>query len=67
LASHYVSCYRGEYPINFEKVRVNAIETLAKVTAPKEAKLKLKPKSKRKASSKSKPETDAEAASAPET
>jgi ubiquitin-protein ligase len=59
LASHYVSCYRGEYPINFERVRANAIETIGKVTATKEAKHKLK----RKTSSKSKPETVAEVAS----
>jgi len=42
LASHYVSCYRGEYPINFERVRTSAIEALTKVTAPKGVKSKNK-------------------------
>ena len=64
LASHYVSCYRGEYPINFERVRANAIETIGKVTATKET--KPKSKLKRKVNSKSKSETVAEVASASE-
>jgi len=62
LASHYVSCYRGDYSINFERVRLSAIETLTKVTASKEEKPKTKPKG--RTSSKVNPVIDAEAVSA---
>jgi hypothetical protein len=36
LGSHYVSCYRAEYPVNFERVRLCAVEVLTRVISPAE-------------------------------
>ena len=59
LASHYVSCYRGEYPINFERVRASAIEALAKGVAPGEMRPARKTTSRGSAKAETKTETKA--------
>ena len=46
LSSHYVSCYRGEYIINFERVKTSAIEVLTNATASNQRKPKCRTKKK---------------------
>ena len=72
LGSHYVSCYRAEYPVNFERVRVCAIGVLTRAITPTEVsskskevarirtKSKAKPRPKTKASSESTPASSAQ-------
>ena len=61
MGSHYVSCYRSEYQVNFERVRVCAIGVLTRAITPTEVSSKSTEVIKTRTTAKAKPKPKAKA------